>query len=126
MPSGDVWAFGTTMWQIFSYGVNPQVSIDPDIVPDIVKDIYIKGQRLARPAALTLPIFEDVVLGCWRPMPEERKSPRVRYFFIYFLILSNQTFHMANFKARDHHFCFQLIWKLDQFINYFFIKVKTC
>ncbi len=79
MTAGDVWAFGTTMWQIFSYGADPQVSIDPDIV----KDIYIKGQRLARPAALTLDIFEDVVLGCWRPMPEERKSPRVRNLFTF-------------------------------------------
>jgi hypothetical protein len=62
------------MWQIFSYGADPVVGLEPDLA----KVMYANGQRLAKPESLSIPIFEEVVLGCWRPDPQDRKSPRVR------------------------------------------------
>jgi hypothetical protein len=71
LRTGDVWAFGTTVWQIFSYGADPSSNQKPEE--------FIQTWRLDRPEAMTYPIYNDVILGCWRRNPDERKSARVNF-----------------------------------------------
>ncbi len=68
---GDVWAFATTLWELFSYGDLPQL----DLV--FSKEQYLNGHRLAMPRSLQgeLSTVYGVMQGCWYPLPEVRSSP---------------------------------------------------
>lgn len=72
---GDVWALATTLWQLFSYGEMPLTNIDPMLA----KQQYLRGDRLAKPLSLRgcMTSVYEVMLGCWIPVPGERKQPQV-------------------------------------------------
>ena len=69
----DVWAFATTLWELFSFGELP--SLDPVYS----KEQYLNGHRLAMPGILRggieLSSIYGVMQGCWNPMPGGRTSP---------------------------------------------------
>ena len=71
---GDVWALGTTYWQIFSHGDTPL----PDMDPDVAKWKYIRGERLDRPILIKgyLGQLYEVMRDCWNPNPDLRKDPQ--------------------------------------------------
>lgn len=67
--SSDVWAFGTTLWELFSYGEQP-------FVPFIgIKDFYRNGNRLAKPIRCSREIY-TLMTECWHIDPDQRKRPQ--------------------------------------------------
>ena len=56
----DVWAFGITLWEIFTYGTQPYVGIS---LIDMMKQVR-SGLRLAIPEFCPPPVF-DLMRQCW-------------------------------------------------------------
>ena len=69
---GDVWAFATTLWELFSYGETPPLD------HAFAKEQYLNGHRLAMPSSLQgqLSSIYRVMQGCWNPFPDARNAPQ--------------------------------------------------
>lgn len=68
-PYADVWACGTTLWQIFSYGAYPEVSA-------LSEQFYVENKFLPPPKDNNSLICMDmykIMLGCWHKDPQRRK-----------------------------------------------------
>ncbi|XP_035711954.1 vascular endothelial growth factor receptor kdr-like isoform X2 [Folsomia candida] len=66
----DVWAFGVTMWEIFSLGEVPYPGLTWNV--EFVRDIE-NGLRMTKAKFSSIDLFE-LQLRCWRNEPEERPS----------------------------------------------------
>ncbi|XP_049876791.1 tyrosine-protein kinase hopscotch [Pectinophora gossypiella] len=60
---GDIWAFATTLWEVFSYGQSPT-----DTNPLMTAKSYERGDRLLRPEACPVEVWR-IVSACWQPDP---------------------------------------------------------
>lgn len=67
LPTADIWAFGTTLWEIFSYGSIPDASCDTDY--------YLRGKRLPLPSKCPIDIYR-LMLECWDLDVYRRKKPQ--------------------------------------------------
>jgi serine/threonine protein kinase len=65
----DVWAFGITMWEIFSYGAIPYPSMSNQQTVEEVE----KGYRMPAPNECP-PEVHKVMLKCWEKDPTERPT----------------------------------------------------
>jgi len=65
----DVWSYGVTMWEIFSYGETPKLGDIDKMLP-----LLHEGRRLPRPAACPQHIYNIFYYGCWEYQKEKRKS----------------------------------------------------
>ncbi|XP_022090166.1 serine-rich adhesin for platelets-like isoform X2 [Acanthaster planci] len=69
--ASDVWSFGVTMWEMFTYGRQPWATYTGE---EILKAIDKPAlQRLERPDACPVKIY-DILLKCWKHEPEKRPS----------------------------------------------------
>uniref|UniRef100_A0A4W4GKL0 Tyrosine-protein kinase n=1 Tax=Electrophorus electricus TaxID=8005 RepID=A0A4W4GKL0_ELEEL len=66
---GDVWSFGITMWEAFSYGGKPYKKMKG---PEVISFLQA-GNRMDRPASCPEPIYE-LMKDCWTYKYEERPS----------------------------------------------------
>ncbi|KAL5106215.1 hypothetical protein TcWFU_005081 [Taenia crassiceps] len=66
----DIWAYGVTLWEIFTFGQRPY----PTIETKDVKRYVLTGGRLSQPDICTLEAYQRLLLACWRENPEERVS----------------------------------------------------
>ncbi|XP_014245974.2 uncharacterized protein LOC106664605 [Cimex lectularius] len=66
--AADVWALGTTLWQVFSYGEQPFVN-------GSIKDFYLSRKRLDMPKDCSEEIFR-IIEECWHHDPDQRKRPQ--------------------------------------------------
>ncbi|XP_056132982.1 tyrosine-protein kinase ZAP-70 [Lampris incognitus] len=64
---GDVWSFGVTMWEAFSYGGKPYKKMK---IPDVIRLIE-NGERMECPAKCPEQIYA-VMKDCWTYKHEER------------------------------------------------------
>ena len=65
----DVWAFGVTCWELFTYGGRPYENVK---VHD-VHDLLAKGERLSQPAMCSIDVYM-LMVKCWMLEPESRPS----------------------------------------------------
>lgn len=61
--TGDIWAFATTLWEVFSYGQSPT-----ETNPVLTARSYEMGDRLLRPARCPGEVWA-LVRQCWQPDP---------------------------------------------------------
>ncbi|CAG7733213.1 unnamed protein product [Allacma fusca] len=66
--TADVWALGTTLWQVFSYGKKPPEDLS-------YKAKYSCGWRLPRPPKCPPEIYR-IISECWSQIPDCRKQPQ--------------------------------------------------
>ncbi|RUS86123.1 hypothetical protein EGW08_006143 [Elysia chlorotica] len=64
----DVWSFGVTMWEVFTYGQKPWCELS---IPEMVSKIE-SGERLPRPQGCPESIYQLMVEGCWKLKESER------------------------------------------------------
>lgn len=69
--AADVWALGTTLWEIFSFGELPL----PDIPVSELKQLYQRGVRLSQPQNCHPDIYK-LMTECWAKDPDGRKKPQ--------------------------------------------------
>nr|XP_022913814.1 tyrosine-protein kinase hopscotch [Onthophagus taurus] len=69
-PAADVWAYGTTLWEIFSYGQKIK-----SIELNQMRMWYNTGKRLPKPNTCSEDIYE-LMLSCWEKDPHHRKKPQ--------------------------------------------------
>uniref|UniRef100_A0A8D8V4Y1 Tyrosine-protein kinase hopscotch n=1 Tax=Cacopsylla melanoneura TaxID=428564 RepID=A0A8D8V4Y1_9HEMI len=72
--SADVWAFGTTLWQIFSYGASPSSS------NALTEQFYMENKMLPPPKDNTSTICREmykIMVACWHKDPHRRKPAQV-------------------------------------------------
>ncbi|KAK2716332.1 vascular endothelial growth factor receptor 1-like isoform X2 [Artemia franciscana] len=67
----DVWAFGITIWELFSLGEMPYAGIEPNA--KFVEGLITGAGLLPMPRFATKDIY-DVMRECWHKSPKERPS----------------------------------------------------
>ncbi|XP_065841491.1 tyrosine-protein kinase receptor UFO-like [Oscarella lobularis] len=65
----DVWAYGVTLWEIFSVGLTPYPGVHNSEMFDLLRD----GHRMSKPTICPKYIY-DVMMLCWNELPDERPS----------------------------------------------------
>ncbi|XP_077293855.1 tyrosine-protein kinase hopscotch [Arctopsyche grandis] len=70
-PSSDVWAFATTLWEIFSYGKSPADTKQP-----LAAHNYLNGHRLVKPVECPREIY-GIMRSCWHADPHSRCRPQL-------------------------------------------------
>lgn len=66
----DVWSFGVTLWEMYSYGENP---VYGDVADKELLDILERGVRLECPTDCPLAIYQ-IMHMCWRADSHQRPS----------------------------------------------------
>ena len=49
----DVWSFGVTMWELFTFGQRPYENVRARDIPDLLS----KGERLPQPSICTIDVY---------------------------------------------------------------------
>ena len=65
----DVWAYGVTLWELFTYGGRPYENMPAQDVPAWLES----GKRLPQPSICTIDVFMAVI-KCWTPDAASRPS----------------------------------------------------
>ena len=75
----EVWSFGTTLWQIFSNGMNPNELVAL-ANPEKLRQRYKTGNILPKPKDLHRAdismIYHGIMKKCWLPDPADRLAPQ--------------------------------------------------
>lgn len=66
---GDVWSYGVTVWEIYTYGLKPELC---DI--KLLSDTLHKGVRLRKPPSCPMEIYKEIMLQCWKYEEKNRCS----------------------------------------------------
>lgn len=67
----DVWSYGVTVWEMFSYGQRPYEIVRAREVPDLLA----KGERLPQPSICTIDVYM-LMIKCWMLDAKSRPSFR--------------------------------------------------
>ncbi|VDO89288.1 unnamed protein product [Heligmosomoides polygyrus] len=91
----DVWAFGVTMWEIFSRcREKPYGSLTDEDVLENIKHMSATStlkHRLDRPALCPERVFANVVIPCWQYEPQSRPSFEAVHHQLQMLIHTRMT-----------------------------------
>ncbi|XP_060718106.1 activated CDC42 kinase 1 [Tachysurus vachellii] len=68
--ASDTWMFGVTLWEMFSHGQEPWLSLNGS---QILHKIDKEGERLVKPEDCPQDIY-NVMLQSWSPKPEDRPT----------------------------------------------------
>ncbi|KAF5269698.1 hypothetical protein FQA39_LY08621 [Lamprigera yunnana] len=68
--ASDVWMFGVTVWEMFTFGEEPWVGLGGS---EILCKIDREGERLYHPEACP-PVIYNMLLQCWSKKPQERPT----------------------------------------------------
>jgi serine/threonine protein kinase len=66
----DVWSFGVTLWEMFSFGQTPYTGMSP---LQVIKALD-SGYRLARPEFCPLRLYDEVICRCLLYDPDQRPT----------------------------------------------------
>lgn len=70
----DVWSYGVTLWEMFSYGQEPVLDECAADDVDALCRLYASGRRLRCPATCSVRIYTDLMNKCWEANPISRPN----------------------------------------------------
>ena len=70
----DVWSYGVTLFEIFSFGDSPNLEGIVDLTADIILPLLKAGKRLERPDFCNQKIYDSLMYVCWHFEPKIRPS----------------------------------------------------
>lgn len=70
----DVWSYGVTLFEIFSFGDSPNLEGIIDLTADIILPLLKDGKRLQRPDFCDVKIYDSLMSVCWNFEPKLRPS----------------------------------------------------
>lgn len=70
----DVWSFGVTLYEMFTFGDSPNLHHNPDLNPTEILALLNNGERLECPRFCPVNVYEDLMLYCWNINPKLRPS----------------------------------------------------
>lgn len=80
----DVWSYGVTLWEIFTYGQKPYENVRARDIPDLLE----KGERLPQPCICTIDVYMIMI-----------KCKYVTYIYIMYIQCEQRVgFHMTCFS----------------------------
>ena len=59
----DVWSYGVTLWELFTYGQRPYENVRARDIPDLLE----KGERLPQPSICTIDVYM-IMIKCEPPL----------------------------------------------------------
>jgi serine/threonine protein kinase len=65
--ASDVWSYGVTLWEIFSFGLAPRLG-EINELPRLIH----QGHRLTMPKNCPKPVYELMLYKCWQYYPNDR------------------------------------------------------
>jgi serine/threonine protein kinase len=68
----DVWSFGVTLWEIFSYGDGPKYDNLENVAG--LSSLLNKGARLKQSKNCPDDVYKNIIMKCWYFEPEKRKN----------------------------------------------------
>ncbi len=104
----DVWSFGVTLWEMFSLGVTPYPGMEPG--PRLY-EFLMRGERMKCPDFAPGYVY-DIMLGCWRPDPEDRLSfSKIIALLVREIRLSGMTSPTTSPRSQDVFFAENAIYR---------------
>ena len=72
----DVWSYGVTMYEMFSYGEDPKICVDLKEAATAAEmyDALDKGIRLSCPINCPYSVYSTIMTPCWRFDSRERTN----------------------------------------------------
>ena len=67
----DIWSYGVTIWEMFSYGKSPKYRNLTAITQEALYDTLLRGERLPQPDQCPLRVY-DKMKQCWEFDPSSR------------------------------------------------------
>nr|ACJ63722.1 Janus kinase [Artemia franciscana] len=110
----DIWAFGTTLWEIFSFGCRPFKDV---ALKEITKS-FMYGKKPQKPALCPVEIYR-IILSCWDLDPSKRLAPQT------LMRDMNQIFY-GIFNARKRHDYAYLDEELSKYGREGFLESELC
>ncbi|CDW56703.1 Tyrosine-protein kinase Fps85D [Trichuris trichiura] len=93
----DVWAYGITIWELFTDGRHPYDELYPKLshenFAEELMHIVARGYRMEAPETMPPPV-QDIMHKCWEPKPEDRPS---------FKQIRSSLETASSSKRRDRH-----------------------
>lgn len=71
-PASDVWSYGITLWEMFSFGQKPWATLPLERIQEITT--FEENKRLKRPDACPDGYYELIMLKSWESKPENRPT----------------------------------------------------
>lgn len=104
--ASDVWAFGVTLWEMFSYGFQPWAALTGQQILEAIDEP--RFQRLEQPDCCPLDHY-NLMLDCWRHEPASRPSfadigpilAESRPEQVQAKVSSNEGPHMLSFRVGE-------------------------
>lgn len=75
--ASDVWSFGVTLWEMYSFGMPPYGEMNSQEVIQMIE----RGDRLPKPLDCPANVY-DIMSSCWNYSPKDR--PTFRYLTEFF------------------------------------------
>ncbi len=70
--ASDVWAYGVTLWEMFSYGFQPWAALTGQQILEAIDEPNY--QRLENPECCPNEMYYQIMLKCWQHEPQNRPT----------------------------------------------------
>lgn len=68
----DVWSFGVTLHEIFTFGESPNLNNNPNLDANNILELLTNGVRLECPKFCPQSVYEEIMYVCWNFNPRLR------------------------------------------------------